>query len=75
MHIPCPNCTTGWVLPEVGHSHLRACSLCHGTGYLTAQGSGQAMGQKLRDGVDDGQGVRREPEANTYSPSFDPQSA
>ena len=44
MHIPCPNCATGWVLPETGHSHLRPCPMCHGTGYLTAQGSGPEAG-------------------------------
>lgn len=89
MHIPCPNCTTGWVMPEVGHTHLRACPLCHGTGYLTDQGTSQGASQgseqevalmrpqygeaSVEQGV--GQGVRREPEADTYSPSFDPQTA
>jgi len=81
MHIPCPNCATGWVLPEVGHSHLRACPMCHGTGYLTAQGSEQEVAfmrtqygeASVEQGA--GQNAGREAEANTYSPLFDPQTA
>lgn len=37
MHVPCPNCHTGWLMPDPGEDHLRRCPVCGGTGYITAQ--------------------------------------
>lgn len=36
MHVPCPDCSTGWVMPEDGHAHLRPCPTCHGHAYISA---------------------------------------
>jgi hypothetical protein len=54
MHIPCPDCSTGWIMPEDGHSHLRPCPTCHGHAYISDLRGDEADSIEQRRNTDEG---------------------